>query len=165
MKANGETLGILYKKMNKNTILTIVLYVFGLFCVVHVVAIERKEVEIENYGDLPHDYKRPVTPMEQHYSSLRRLLAVPITGMNETCTTSLCEMMESAMSCKAIGFDLSKTCATYLLGFLYACPNFPAPNDIYNAPYVCLSEWGNLLPRLRLGTAEWRWFSCSVFSC
>lgn len=123
-----------------------VLCIISLLTVVKVAAIAQKEVEIEDLGDLPHEYKRPLTAMEQHHGSLRRLLSLPIQGMNETCQNSLCEMMESALSCKGIGFGLSKTCATYLLGFLYECPIFPAQDELFNAPYVCLGEWEGLVP-------------------
>jgi hypothetical protein len=73
-------------------------------------------------------------------------LNVPKHGLNETCNNSLCEMLESALSCKALGFHLSKICAQYLLGFLYDCPIFPPPSDLLYAPSVCLTELTALLP-------------------
>jgi len=73
-------------------------------------------------------------------------LDLPKIGLNTTCNNNMCEMLESAMSCKALGFHLSKICAQYMLGFLYECPIFPAPSELFFAPSVCLTELTSLLP-------------------
>ena len=73
-------------------------------------------------------------------------LNLPKVGLNNTCNNNMCEMLESALSCKALGFHLSKICARYMLGFLYACPVFPAPSELFFAPSVCLTELTSLLP-------------------
>jgi len=73
-------------------------------------------------------------------------LGFPRTGLNETCNNAVCELMETALSCKGLGFHLSKICAQYILGFLYNCPVFPAPSELFNAPSVCIGELAALLP-------------------
>lgn len=111
------------------------------------IELETKVVDLELTSSIPYEYKRPATAIEQHYGSLHRLLLdLPITGLNETCQVQLCEMMESALSCKGVGFDLSKTCAQYILGYLYTCPGFPAPAEIFDAPYTCLSQIKAIIP-------------------
>lgn len=60
--------------------------------------------------------------------------------MNNTCNDKACYMYESALSCKAFGFRLDKICARYLLGYMLDCPAFPAPNEVYNAPYACVPQ-------------------------
>lgn len=128
--------------------ITLVCLCCALYGAVPGVAAPRKEVDVDlSSSSLPYDYKRPVTAIEQHYGSLHRMLFdLPITGLNETCQVQLCEMMESALSCKGVGFDLSKTCARYILGYLYTCPGFPAPAEIFNAPYICLSQIKQIIP-------------------
>ena len=122
-------------------------FVYIIICLISSVQAEmaRKVVDLD-MEDVPYEYQRPVTAIEEHSHTIRRLLDVPITGMNASCTTSLCEMMETALSCKGIGFDMSKTCAQYMLGFLYNCPNFPGPDEIFDAPYVCLTQLTRILP-------------------
>ena len=56
------------------------------------------------------------------------------------CLEKLCTMNFYATTCKAINFGFTKTCASYFMGFLYGCSNFPSAEDIYNAPSVCLQE-------------------------
>ena len=73
-------------------------------------------------------------------------LGFPRHGLNETCNNALCEFMETALSCKGLGFHLSKICAQYILGFVYNCPIFPAPGDLFEAPSVCINEIAALLP-------------------
>lgn len=81
---------------------------------------------------------------------LRNLLALklPKSGLNSTndCNNKLCYYLESALSCKALGFNISKICAKYFLGFLYGCPAFPSPSELFNAPSICLPEVIALLP-------------------
>ena len=73
-------------------------------------------------------------------------LGFPRHGLNETCNNALCEMLGSALSCKGLGFHLSKICTQYILGFLYECPIYPAPSELFNAPSVCIGEIAALLP-------------------
>lgn len=73
-------------------------------------------------------------------------LGFPRTGLNVTCNNALCELLETALSCKGLGFHLSKVCTQYVLGFLYNCPVFPSPSELFNAPSVCLGELKALLP-------------------
>jgi hypothetical protein len=109
--------------------------------------LETKAVEVDHTSSsMAHEYKRPLTAVESHYGSLRRLLDLPITGMNETCTVGMCDMLKTALSCKGIGYDMSKTCAEYILGFLYECPGFPAPSELFDAPYTCVTQIKALLP-------------------
>lgn len=78
----------------------------------------------------------------------RKLLALPKIGLNNTndCNNKMCYYLETALSCKALGFNISKICARYLLGFLYACDAFPPPAQFFNAPSVCIPELLALLP-------------------
>jgi hypothetical protein len=73
-------------------------------------------------------------------------LGFPRHGLNDTCNNLLCEMMETAMSCKGLGFGISKICSTYILGFIFQCPIFPAPSDLFDAPSTCAGELAALLP-------------------
>ena len=86
--------------------------------------------------------------LEQSHHQVRSLLAIklPKTGLNTTCNDKMCVYLESALSCKALNFRLSKICVRYFLGYLYACPVFPAPSEIYQAPSVCIGELLNLVP-------------------
>ena len=102
--------------------------------------------------------KESLTHIDGHLSSIlaiihedshaRRLggLGLPKTGLNETCNERLCLFLESALSCKALGFHLDKLCAKYILGQLYGCPIFPTGAEFYNAPSVCLTQVTALLP-------------------
>ena len=42
-------------------------------------------------------------------------------------------------------------CADYLLGYLYSCPDFPDPEDIYEAPSVCLEQYLEVIMKLKMG--------------
>jgi hypothetical protein len=70
----------------------------------------------------------------------------PRQGLNETCNNNLCNMFESALSCKALGFHISKICAQYLLGFIFGCSDYPSPGELFMAPSSCLGELTSLLP-------------------
>jgi len=88
---------------------------------------------------------------DEHIVMARHLLALPAlpkTGLNSTndCNNKLCYYLESALSCKALNFGISKICARYLLGYLYGCDAFPAPSELFDAPSTCLPELIALLP-------------------
>lgn len=59
---------------------------------------------------------------------------------SDTCLDKLCLMMESFTSCKAFPINWDKTCSKYLLGYAYSCPIFPPPENVFNAPSVCLTD-------------------------
>ncbi|KAJ1438160.1 hypothetical protein B484DRAFT_444794 [Ochromonadaceae sp. CCMP2298] len=74
-------------------------------------------------------------------------------GLEQSCNNKFCSMMYYASSCKAIGLDVSKICMSHLLGFKYACPIFPPPNEVVEAPSICLPEVFAILPILKSGPA------------
>ena len=61
-------------------------------------------------------------------------------GFNDTCNNKICSMYQTALSCKTIGINLSKLCASYFLGYVFDCPIFPSPNEVFEAPYACIME-------------------------
>ncbi len=131
---------------SKGWLLLTVIYLFYWPTSQVAIALQTEHVEVD-MDSVPYEMKRPLTAIEHHYASLKRgLMDLPITGLNETCQVQLCDMMESALSCKGVGFDLSKTCAQYILGYLYTCPGYPAPAEIFDAPYICLSQIKAILP-------------------
>jgi hypothetical protein len=62
------------------------------------------------------------------------------TGLSHDCNNKLCYFYEYALSCKAIGLNMSKTCAQYFMGRMLGCSAFPDPSDFYNAPSLCLNQ-------------------------
>jgi len=90
------------------------------------------------------------TAEDEHW--VRRLAMslsnLPKSGLNNTddCNNKMCYYLESALSCKALGFNISKICARYFLGYLYGCSAFPAPSELFNAPSTCLTEVLALIP-------------------
>lgn len=87
------------------------------------------------------------SPMRTLHKALTTITAQAASspGMSETCLNNMCLMFEAQLSCKAFGIHLYKTCAQYLLGFSIGCPIFPSPADIYNAPYACVEQLGDVL--------------------
>ena len=64
------------------------------------------------------------------------------TGLDSKCTNKLCNYMYYQLSCQAIGFDMTKICARYLLGSILDCQQFPhGENEVYQAPSICLGEY------------------------
>ena len=61
-------------------------------------------------------------------------------GFNDTCNNKICTMYQTALSCKTIGINLSKLCASYFLGYVFECPIFPTPSQVFDAPYACILE-------------------------
>lgn len=106
--------------------------------------------------DADGDQHVPVPVDEEDLSwlrphQLRSLLSLndlPKSGLNNTndCNNKMCYYLESALSCKALGFGISKICARYFLGYLYGCPAFPTPSELFDAPSTCLPEVLALLP-------------------
>lgn len=74
-------------------------------------------------------------------------------GLSPDCGNKLCYFYEYALSCKAIGFNMSKICAQYFMGRILGCPAFPSPSDFYNAPSVCLTQLINVAKLMKSGTA------------
>lgn len=62
-------------------------------------------------------------------------------GFSDECSNLACEWLEYALSCKALGFGMRKICTQYYLGYTYSCPTFYPPDQVYDAPSVCLQEW------------------------
>ena len=48
-----------------------------------------------------------------------------------------------------LGFN--KECASYFLGANFACPQFPAPDDFFNAPSVCANQMVGLVSLVASG--------------
>jgi hypothetical protein len=66
------------------------------------------------------------------------------TGLSHDCNNKLCYFYEYALSCKAVGLNMSKTCAQYFMGRMLGCSAFPDPSDFYNAPSLCLNQLLNV---------------------
>ena len=77
------------------------------------------------------------------------------SGLSESCNNKICDMYFYLLSCKVIDIQLSKTCANYFLGYIFACSSRPAPSDVFSAPYACLVELqDHLAPYLALVTSD-----------
>mmetsp|Transcript_7954 Transcript_7954/g.13202 ORF Transcript_7954/g.13202 Transcript_7954/m.13202 type:complete len:507 (-) Transcript_7954:231-1751(-) len=74
-------------------------------------------------------------------------------GLSIDCNNKFCKMMEYAVSCKAIGLDQKKICARYILGYKFACPVFPVPQDVVDAPSVCIPDLLAIAPIIIQGAA------------
>lgn len=75
-------------------------------------------------------------------------------GLSANCANKICLMMEYIVSCKAIGLGMSKICAQYFFGYAYECSVFPSPDDILDAPSVCIPQFLGLLGQLTSGAIK-----------
>jgi hypothetical protein len=77
------------------------------------------------------------------------------SGLSDSCNNKICDMYFYLLSCKVIDIHLSKTCANYFLGYIFACSSRPSPSDVFSAPYACLIELqDHLSPYLALVTSD-----------
>lgn len=73
-------------------------------------------------------------------------------GLSATCTSKICDMFYYALTCKALDLGFNKECASYFLGANFACPQFPSPDDFFNAPSVCAAQMGGLVKLVASGS-------------
>lgn len=62
------------------------------------------------------------------------------TLTTDDCKNKYCKMMESFFSCEVYPFGWEEICAEYIVGALFPCPALPSPDELTEAPSVCLQD-------------------------
>mmetsp|Transcript_6824 Transcript_6824/g.11337 ORF Transcript_6824/g.11337 Transcript_6824/m.11337 type:complete len:418 (-) Transcript_6824:4688-5941(-) len=60
------------------------------------------------------------------------------TLTSDDCKNKYCLMMESFFTCEVYDFGWESICAQYIVGAMFPCPIFPPPDELTDAPSICL---------------------------
>jgi hypothetical protein len=85
-------------------------------------------------------------------------------GLSHDCNNKLCYFYEYALSCKAVGINMTKICAQYFMGRMLGCSVFPSPSDFYNAPSVCMPELVQVAKTMQSGVSSSSGFVKKILS-